>query len=253
MSNSSAPLLQARELVVGYQGHGILPPVDLAIQAGEFWLLVGRNGSGKSTLLRTLLTLLAPIAGDVACAAHAQVAYLSQRLRLDPVIPLRSLDVVAQGVEQGRSFLRPWLTAAQRQRVAAALALTGTEALAKQRFATLSEGQKQRVLLAQAVATGANLLVLDEPTAAMDMTAELEAMQRLDDLRRQQGTAVLLVSHDLGAAMQRADRVIFVDAEHQHVAIGPPEVVAQDPHFRYQFALLASLPEDCCSHEPKRR
>lgn len=234
------PLLQAEGLLVGYHGQPLLPAIEIALRPGEFWLLAGRNGSGKSTLLRTLLGLQPPVGGRVERAEDTRISYLSQRHRADPLMPMRAWDVVAQGVERGWSFLRPWRSAAERARIEGAIELTGIGPLAKRRFTTLSEGQKQRVLLAQAVAAEATLLVLDEPTAAMDLAAEQEMMERLDGLRRNTGVAVLLVSHDLRTVMQRAEQMVFVDADHRHVAIGNVDEVAADSWFRHQFALLPS-------------
>lgn len=237
-TSSAETVVAANGLVVGYQGAAVLPPLSFAIRPGELWVLAGRNGSGKSTLLKTILGLLPPVGGSLSHAPAASIAYLPQRQALDPIVPMRARDIVAEGVESGWSFLRPFLSREEKERVREAMAFTGTEALAERNFTELSEGQKQRVLLARALAARPHLMLLDEPTSAMDLTAEQEAIELLDRLRKQLNTAVLLVSHHLPTAVKAADRVLFVDAEHQKALVGPVQTVASDPTFRRQFAGL---------------
>ncbi|MNY01153.1 Zinc import ATP-binding protein ZnuC [compost metagenome] len=237
-TSPETPVVEASGLLVGYQGRAVLPPLSFAIQPGELWVLAGRNGSGKSTLLKTILGLLAPVGGSLGRAPGASIAYLPQRQALDPIVPMRARDIVAEGVEAGWSFLKPWLGKEEKARIREAMAFTSTEALAERNFTELSEGQKQRVLLARALAARPQLMLLDEPTSAMDLTAEQEAIELLDRLRKQLNTAVLLVSHHLPTAVKAADQVLFVDAEHQKALVGPVSTVAADPTFRRQFAGL---------------
>ncbi len=236
-------LLTTEFLSVGYGGAPVLPPLTFSVRSGELWVLAGRNGSGKSTLLRTILGLLPPVAGTLSRPPATSIAYLPQVQSLDPIVPMRVWDIVAEGVESGWSFLRLRLTAAQKDRISEALERTGTEGLAKRSFAELSEGQKQRVLLARAIASSPQLLLLDEPTSSMDLKAEEEAIARIDGLRRELGTAVILVSHHLPAAIKAADHILFVDAEHQGIAAGGVQEVLADPIFHRQFA---GLTRDLC-------
>lgn len=231
-------VLSTDSLSVGYGGVPVLPPLTFSVHPGELWVLAGRNGSGKSTLLRTILGLLPAVSGRLTRPPSTSIAYLPQVQSLDPIVPMRVRDIVAEGVESGWSFLKPWLSADQKARIAEALARTGTESLAKRSFSELSEGQKQRVLLARAIAAAPQLLLLDEPTSAMDLKAEEEAIARIDELRRELGTAVILVSHHLPAAIKAADHILFVDAEHQGVAAGTVQDVLADPIFHRQFAGL---------------
>lgn len=229
-------VLSTSALVVGYGRQGILPPVELAIRSGELWVLAGRNGAGKTTLLRTLLGLLNPVSGLVRRRPGASLAYLPQRQALDPIIPMRARDLVAEGVETGWSFLRPWLMRSAAARIREAMAATATADLALRSFAELSEGQKQRVLLARAFAAAPDLMVLDEPTSAMDLKAEQEAIDLIGRRRSEQGTAVIVVAHHLPAALAAADRMLFVDAEHGLALAAPVPEVLQHPVFRAQFA-----------------
>jgi zinc transport system ATP-binding protein len=237
MKASSSPCLIGSNLVVGYRGRAILPPVNVAVGRAETWVVVGRNGAGKSTLLKTLLGLLPVISGRVQREASLQVAYVPQRLQLEATVPMRGRDVVAMGWDSHWSFMRPWRPSRVAEEVQAALKQVAADGFADERFGALSVGQQQRILLAQALMGHPDLIVLDEPTAAMDMVAERETLRLLDGLRSERGTAIMWVTHRLGEAMRDADHVCFVDAEEQVVAVAPPLEVVQHPVFVKHFGL----------------
>jgi zinc transport system ATP-binding protein len=241
-ASSNRPVLAAATLQVGYGGKALLPPVTFVIRPGDQWVMVGRNGSGKSTLLKTLLGLQSPISGSVIRPAGATFAYVPQRHPLESGAPMRAIDVVAEGLEAGWSFLSLTRGKGAKAAIHDALERTNTLHLAKQRFDELSEGQKQRVLLARALIGRPSLILLDEPTSAMDLLAEQEALAILDGLRKDHGTAVMLVSHHLTAALALADHAIFVDAEHQVVASGAVQTVLEDVHFNHHFGGLVDHP-----------
>lgn len=204
-------LLEARGLEVGYGGRALLPPLDLTVRRGEFWALIGRNGSGKTTLLRTLLGLHARVRGEVRRGAGVALGYAPQRESLDPSVPMRVIDLVRSGHDRGLRFLVPGAWWFERQQIAEAMRETGVEGLARRQFATLSEGQKQRVLMARVLAGAPDLFVLDEPTSAMDAVAERETFALIDALRVRRQLAVLVVSHHLGVVAERATHVLMID------------------------------------------
>ena len=233
-------LLRARGLVVGFGRTPILPAVDFTVRRGELWGVVGRNGAGKTTLFRTLLGLHGIVAGAVDRPAGVTIGYVPQRHVLDPLVPARTADLIAEGAERGRSFLVPWLGAEAKARVARAIAATRTEPLLNKRYRDLSEGEKQRVLLARALAGAPDLLVLDEPTSAMDVVAEREAIDALTRLREELDLGVLLVSHHLGLVSQVADKLLFLDADDGVAIAGPADEVLGDPLFARRYgAVLA--------------
>ena len=206
-------VVTVERLVVGYRGRGILPPIDLVVRRGELWALVGRNGGGKTTFLRTLLGLLPKVAGERRVAPGAAIGYVPQRVETDPAVPARVVDVVRGGVDQGWSFLDPRASRRAAGRVAKAMSDTQTTELAEAQLAALSEGQRQRVHLARALVVDPALLVLDEPTSAMDARAERDAFDLLVRVQRERALAVVVVSHHLSHLATRATHVLYVDAQ----------------------------------------
>lgn len=205
--------------------------MELEIGPGEFWAVLGRNGSGKSTWFRTVLGLIPPVSGSVEHSDQLRLTYIAQRLRFDDLYPVTVGEVVRMGLLRRRR----WWARGGEDQIAAALDLTGAGALRERTFRSLSEGQKQRVLLARMVASEAQIALLDEPTAAMDSVAERQAMALIDELREQFGLTVLVVSHNLTQARARADRALFLDPDGQRVVIGTPEEVFSDDAFRARY------------------
>lgn len=225
------PLLSARELIVGYAGVAVLPAVDLQIRPGELWGLVGANGAGKSTLLRTLLGLLPRVGGVVDRASGLRTGYVPQRSELDMTGPRRVVDVVRGGAEQGWSFLSPLAPLRAREAVRRALRDAHAEALAGAQLSELSEGQKQRVLLARALASEPAVLVLDEPTSAMDGRTERAVYTVLQELRAARSLAVLMVSHHVALLAEHATHLVLVDREDGLALVGPAATVAASEAF----------------------
>ena len=243
-------LIEVENLVVGYQKTPILPAVSFAVEEGEVWGIIGPNGSGKSTLLKTLLGLLPPITGKVKLNANTRLGYVAQRHSLDPAIPSRVIDVVTGGVELGWSFLSPTHVIKSRERIQRAMTDADVLRLQDRQFNELSEGQKQRVLLARALASDPQMIVLDEPTSAMDQTAERQVFELLGELRKKRGLAVLLVSHHLPVLGEFATHAIYVDSDEQVMIPGDIETVCHcnECVTRYGDALNRHRHTDACNH-----
>jgi zinc transport system ATP-binding protein len=222
--------LRARGLVVGHGGRAILPPIDFTVRRGAFHVILGRNGAGKSTFLRTLLGLLPPIAGAVERAAGVRCGYVPQVAVIDELLPVTAREVVRWGRLSGWSFLRPIASRADRHAVEDALSTAGATELARQPYRDLSQGQKQRVLFARLLAQGAEVAVLDEPTAAMDLVTERETLERIAGLARR-GAAVIVVAHDLGVARRHAGHALYLDRDDGVVASGAVSEVLAHPSF----------------------
>ncbi len=238
MNTAGHKSLSTRELVVGYDGNGILPPIDLTIERGSIWVVLGRNGAGKTSWMRTVLGLLPAVSGQVTKAPGTRLAYVPQRQVLDPIVPVRAADVVAMGAEHGLSFLKPF-GKVLREKVTSALAEMGIDDLSNKPFRDLSEGQKQKVLLARCIAGGPDIVFLDEPMATMDIVAEREVLGLIQDLRQRRGTTVVIVAHHLQVAANLADGVLFVDKDAQTVCAGTPREVFEHSSFRHRYGDLA--------------
>ena len=242
MAAQAPVLLTCERLVVGHRPPGLLPPIDLQIRAGEFWAVIGRNGAGKSTWFKTVLGLNRPVSGRVVFAKDdVRLCYVPQRLGLDDLHPMRARDVVAQGTYRKWSFLHPahWFEPPE---VLRALGEVGAAELGDRLFRELSEGQKQRVLLARMLASHGELALLDEPTAAMDVVAEREAFTMLAELNKNYGITIVVVSHYLGVAREFAGRVLFLDRDGASIVVGTPEDVFADARFRERYGAAGEAP-----------
>ena len=224
-------LLRCEGLLVGYR-QPVLPPVDVSVREGEFWAVVGRNGSGKSTWFKTVLGLH-PALGGTHWVDPA-VAYVAQRRAFDGLYPVTVEQVVIMGATRGLRGVLPWAGPSKAD-VTEALEAVDAQDLRRRTFRSLSEGQKQRVLLARMVASKARIALLDEPTAAMDQVAEQAALDLLAQLRARYGMALMVVSHHLTVALAQADRVLFLDPDRGAVVHGPTAEVCADPHFRQRY------------------
>lgn len=222
-SSEQAALLRCEQLCFGHGGRALAPALDLELRAGEFVAVVGRNGTGKTTWFRTLLGLQPAVSGRVWARPGLRLSYVPQRAQLDPLYPLLARDVVALGLVRGSGF--GWPRLREPAVIGEAIAAVGAEAFADRPYRSLSEGQKQRVLLGRLFAGRPELALLDEPTSAMDAVAERDALELIDALRRTQGATVVVVSHYLGSVRKFADRVILFDSACETVLVGPTEEV----------------------------
>jgi zinc transport system ATP-binding protein len=237
MLNSGAPpsncgtVLAVEGVAFHYGRDRVLDDVAFSVRAGEFAALTGPNGSGKSTLLRIALGLLTPAAGRVELFGVSprrlrdkwRVGYVPQRLRIAPDLPA----TVEEVVKSGRLAKQGWwrrARAADRDAVDHALESVALGSLRRHRLAELSGGQQQRALIAKALASEPELLVLDEPIAGVDVEAQQLFRDSLVHLRDEHGAAVLLVSHELGAVADDLDRVVVL--KHRVLFDGPPGELA---------------------------
>ncbi len=238
--NKENTLFHCNDLEVGYSTHrgALLPKINLQINPGELWALVGPNGSGKTTFLKTLLGLLPELSGEHGWKENVHIGYVPQRTRVDLSVPARVIDLVEQGVERSWSFLKPGYRRQKQDAIRNALKDTHTTELKNQRFSTLSEGQKQRVLMARALANSPDILVLDEPTSAMDMQAEHDVFELIEELRHGRNLAVLLVSHHLPVVAEFATHVVLFDRECDAVLSGPIEEIADHHTCRARYGRI---------------
>ncbi len=206
-------LVILKHLAIGYEKQPVLSNISLSLDRGSFTALLGSNGSGKSTLMKTLLGVIPPLAGQMEVTGPAGersiFGYVPQSEHLDPLFPLTGFDVALMGV-YGRVGPARAVPASERGFVQQCLEATGAAAFARQRFSTLSGGQKQRVLIARALATRPDLLLLDEPTAGIDIVATHAILEFIARIHHEQQIGILLVTHDLPIVRKYAQYVIWL-------------------------------------------
>lgn len=214
-------LIQARGLTVNLRGRAVLQGVDLQIQMGEVVTIVGPNGSGKTTLLRALIGAVPISTGTVTRSDGLVIGYVPQKLALDSTLPL----TVARFLTLPRK--RP------KARIEEILETVGAPGMAGTQMAELSGGQFQRVLLARALLREPQILIMDEPTQSLDQPGIAAFYALIDQVRKNLGCAVLMVSHDLLVVMRASDRVICLNG---HVCCeGSPVDVSAAPEYQALF------------------
>ena len=214
-------LIAARDVSVGYGAGHILSNVNLAIEPGEIVTIVGPNGSGKTTLIKTFLGAVQPDLGVISAQAGLRIGYVPQRMAVDTSMPMtvaRFLSLpIRQSLERQNKVLRR----------------VGVSGVEHQQMSDLSGGQFQRVLLARALLSDPHILILDEPTQGMDQPGMAGFYCLIEEVRRETGCAVLMVSHDLHVVMSASDRVICLNG---HICCeGTPTVVSAAPEYRALF------------------
>jgi len=200
-----------------------LRDVDLSVRRREIVTVVGPNGSGKTTLLKVLIGAQAPSEGVVAREAGLRIGYVPQRLAIDLAMPL----TVARWLSlSGASNKETYLQIAEQ---------VGISDLLKRQMASLSGGEFQRALLAQALLIQPDLLVLDEPTQGLDQPGVASFYRLVEQVREDLNCAVLMVSHDLHVVMRSSDHVICLNG---HVCCqGTPTLVSAAPEYQALFGL----------------
>jgi ABC-type Mn2+/Zn2+ transport system ATPase subunit len=206
----AAPVIEVRNLAVGYPGRRVLADVHWRVSPGEYWFLLGPNGSGKTTLLRAVLGLLQPLAGtierDPSSASLEHTGFVPQQSRVNPTLPTTVREFVALGAV---GLARSARTAGALEW---ALARVGLPDLAQRDLRALSGGQRQRALVARALVRRPRLLVLDEPTEGLDVASEEGFLATIEDLHREEQLTVLFVTHKLRIAARYATHVALFAA-----------------------------------------
>jgi zinc transport system ATP-binding protein len=216
MTDAKGQLVELIGTAIGYGDAPVLHDVDLAVNAHDFVALVGSNGAGKSTLVKGVLGLVEVSHGMVRLFGRPadefserwRIGYVPQRHTVGGPIPATVREVVISG-RLPRSGLLRWSSAADRDAVDEAMRRVGIVELARRPVHELSGGQQRRVLIARALAAEAELLILDEPTAGVDVEAQAAVVQVLGELSRA-GVTVVVVTHDLAPFTDQLTRVVWV-------------------------------------------
>jgi len=246
--NESLPLLTTRALSIGYALPNkavkrVAESLNLDLWPGQLVCLLGPNGAGKSTLMRTLAGLQAPLDGQITVTGHPlsdlKPVQLAQKLSLVLTERLEAGNLtVTELVALGRTPYTGWLgtlTQADRTQIQWAMEATDTTPYGHRRIQQLSDGERQKVMLARALAQDTDLILLDEPTAHLDLPSRVEMMRLLHYLARQTGKSILLSTHELDLALQAADRLWLLRPDGR-MQTGVPEDLVLNGAFEAAFA-----------------
>ncbi len=232
-------ILETKSLAVGYQQNKsvaiIQQDINLQLLAGEFVTILGKNGIGKSTLLRTLTKVQEPISGDVFLQQKKIQSYSLKELSMTISLVLteklpESQLTVFELVALGRQPYTNWIGKLQEndiERITSALKLTETDDLAQKHFHELSDGQLQRVLIARALAQDTKIIMLDEPTAHLDMHHTIKIFQLLKKLSKETKKTIIITTHEVNLAINAADQLILL-TENNVISGTKDELIASD-------------------------
>jgi len=209
-------LLTCDNVSVAYDDVAI-QDVSFSVEKGDFICIVGENGSGKTTLIKTLLGLLPTKSGKITMQEGLRTGYVPQKLSVKRNFPASAEEIVRMGVRSAR----PFLSRRERALVRQNMERLGIIDLRKKSFQSLSGGQQQRVLIARALTASDTVLFLDEPGTGLDPVALADLQALLMDLNRNKGMTILMVSHDMHAAVHTATKILHINKTVQF--FGPPQ------------------------------
>lgn len=204
--------LICEDLTLGYEGQEILSHLSFSVEKGDYLCIIGENGSGKTTLMKTILGLRKPMKGSIVTGdglSRREIGYLPQQSAIQRDFPASVREIVLSGF-QGQCGLRPFYNREEKRQADKNMALMGIADMKKRCYRELSGGQQQRVLLARALCATQKMLLLDEPVAGLDPKVTQEMYALIDRLNKEFGITVVMISHDLRAALQFADKILHI-------------------------------------------
>jgi zinc transport system ATP-binding protein len=206
--------VELEDVDFAYGSLPVLERINLTVEPGDFLGIIGPNGSGKTTLLRIMLGLLPPLRGAVRLFGHppgsfrqwGRLGYVPQKAALDRGLPVTVREVVATGLLPSLGVFGR-IGGAERRRIGEVLGHVGMEEHGAARIGALSTGQQQRVLIARALVSKPELLILDEPTGGVDPEAQTSFYALLHHLNRERDVTLILVSHDIGVVAREVTKL----------------------------------------------
>ncbi len=215
----SSEIITAQDVTVRYNSIDVLSDVSFSINVGDYVGLVGPNGSGKSTLIRTILGFLKPAAGHISVFGHnsvemtqwEKIGYLPQKMSfLNPNFPSTVEEIVALGLLSKKGFPKR-ISRQDKTAIDRALGLLHITDIRRKLIGDLSRGQQQRVLVARTLVNEPELLILDEPTTALDPEMRESFFSMMQEFNSVKGVTIILVTHDLGSIGKYAFKLMYLD------------------------------------------
>ena len=204
--------LTCQNLTVGYDGRTVLQGLNFEVNPGDYLCILGENGSGKSTRMKTILGLQAPISGRILTGdglRKNEIGYLPQQTQAQKDFPASVREIVLSGC-QGRCGSRPLYSKEEKRLAEENIGKMGIGSLTKRCYRELSGGQQQRVLLARALCATRKMLLLDEPVSGLDPRVTAEMYGLIERLNREEGITVMMISHDISAALNYASHILHI-------------------------------------------
>ena len=234
--------LTVKNLCPGYDGIPVAEDINFELNRGDYLCIVGENGSGKSTLIKTLAGLVRPVSGEVICE-EKHPGYLPQQTITQRDFPASVGEIVLSGCLSASGF-RSFFSADQKKLALSSMERLGIAHLRSRCYRDLSGGQQQRVLLARALCAADKMLLLDEPATGLDPAATAEMYSILKDLNENEKITVIMVSHDIEAAVKYASHILHIGSRLQF--FGTKEEYVKSPikiSFRHQEGLAQFVDE----------
>ena len=204
--------ITCKNLTLGYENRAIQENLNFSINTGDYLCIVGENGSGKSTLMKTLLHLQPPISGTIELGdglRKNEIGYLPQQTLVQRDFPASVKEIVLSGC-QGRCGWRPFYNKEDKEIARKSMEKMMIQDLQDRCYRELSGGQQQRVLLARALCAAKKILLLDEPVSGLDPKVTAEMYQLIQDLNKRDGITIIMISHDIEAAVRYATHILHI-------------------------------------------
>jgi len=235
------PQVACHDLALDYEGKTVVSNLSFAVNAGDYFCIVGENGSGKSTLMKALLKLKAPMSGKIEIGdglLQNEIGYLPQQTVVQKDFPASVREVVRSGC-LNRCGMRPFYNAAEKMMAEESMDRLGIAHLAKRCYRELSGGQQQRVLLARALCATRKILLLDEPVAGLDPKASIEMYDVIESLNSEDIT-IIMISHDIAASVKYASHILHIGNQSSLFSGTKPDYLKSDAGCIYRAAQAES-------------
>ena len=205
-------LLKCEKLCLGYEGSVVAENLNFTVSSGDYLYILGENGSGKSTLIKALLGLKPQLSGEIDLCGDVgrnEIGYLPQQTIVQRDFPASVREIVQSGCIN-RCGLRPFYNKVEKKLAADMMKKLEISDLANRCYRELSGGQQQRVLIARALCAAKKMILLDEPVTGLDPKASAEMYELIESLNKKDGMTVIMVSHDMNAAVKYASHILHL-------------------------------------------